>query len=539
MRNIILRPFAARGAATALICTLSALLAPPVARAQQAGPPNIILVLCDQFRADACAREGFALNTTPFLDSLARDGAWFNRAYCAAPACVPSRTAMLTGRFPSATRVRSNHNIPDAVYSRDLIDVLKGQGYQTAIIGKTGHSFLQFHPERFDYFKTYTHLGEPGPEDSARARFNAYLRGTHFYADTAAAPFPASMEQPARIVSDGIAWLSARRDSARPFFMYLSIPEPHNPYQVPEPYFSLFPPEQLPPMPAGAEALPAKGKKFTMLHRLEQMGYPGFERRIPRIRSNYYGMLRLIDDQLRRLATYLDSSGLASRTVILFVADHGDYTGAYGLIKKGAGVPECLMRIPMIWHGPGIVRSALPLDAHVSNIDILPTICDMIGSPLPDGVIGRSLWPLLSGRPYPRAEFASIIAQQGFGGRDYTAISQLDPYEEGCLARGKEEFDELNSYSQSGILRMLRKGDWKLVYNMQGNGRLYHLSEDPAELHDLYGDPRYADKKAELLADMLAWELRAQDPLPLPRRRYIYRGDPRNYWTPYRDPDVE
>lgn len=85
---------------------------------------------------------------------------------------------------------------------------------------------------------------------------------------------------------------------------------------------------------------------------------------------------------------------------------------------------------------------------------------------------------------------------------------------------------------------MLRKDDWKLVYNMQGNGRLYHLSEDPAEVNDLFNDKKYESKKLELLQDMMAWELRTQDPLPLPRQRYIYRGDKHNYWTPYDDPGV-
>ena len=500
--------------------------------------PNIILILCDQFRADACKREGFGLDTTPFLDSLAQSGTWFNKSYCAYPACAPSRASMLTGRFPNANKVKSNWNIQDASYSKDIVDAVKTQGYLTGVVGKTQHSFMKFHPERFDYFKSYGHLGEPGPEGEEVEKFNAYLRSTHFYADFKPAPFSSEMEQPYRIVSDGIQWIDSIKDQDDPFFLYISIPEPHNPYQVSEPYYSLFPPDKLPPLPAGPEALKTKGKKFKMQHQLEDMGYPDFEKHIPRIRSNYYGMLRLIDDQMKRLVDSLKKNNQYENTILLFVADHGDYTGEYGLIKKGAGVPECLTRIPMLWHGPQIAKNKLPHDAHVSNVDIMPTICDIVGYQLPDGVIGRSLWPLLKGKDYPRAEFASIIVQHGFGGRDYTSVSQLDPYKEGCLAKGKHEFDELNSYSQSGILRMLRKDDWKLVYNMQGNGRLYHLSEDRAEVNDLFNDKKYIDKKLELLQDMMAWELRTQDPLPLPRQRYIYRGDKHNYWTPYNDPDV-
>lgn len=500
--------------------------------------PNIILVICDQFRADACKREGFPLDTTPFMDSMAEQGAWFNKAYCAYPACVPSRTAMLTGRFPNATRVKSNFNMQDATFTKDVVDVVKEKGYLTASVGKNFHSYLTYHPERFDYFQTYYHLGERPTDDPDVIKFNKFLHSTHFYAFFKPAPFSYEMQQPYRIVSDSIGWIDKVKDKDNPFFLYMSIPEPHNPYQVSEPYFSMFSPDKLPPLAAGPEALKAKGKKFTIQKQLEDRGYPDYKKHIPRIRSNYYGMLRLIDDQMKRLVGFLKQNNIYENTILIFVADHGDLTGEYGLIKKGTGVPDCLTRIPMIWHGPGIVKNKLPQPAHVSNVDIMPTISDIVGHPLPDGVMGRSLWPMLQGKDYPKADFASIVVQMGFGGRDYTSVGQLDPFKEGALAKGKHEFDELNSYSQSGILRGLRKDDWKLIYNMQGNGRLYYLPDDPAEVNDLFHDKKNQDKKMELLQDMLAWELRTQDPLPLPRRRYIYRGDKHNYWTPYHDPDV-
>ena len=121
-----------------------------------------MLILVDQFRADASKREGFELNTTPFLDDLAESGVWFNKAYCAMPACVPSRTSMMTGRFPSATHVRSNWNVNDAYYETDLMEILRDNGYQTALIGKN-HSYLK--PEMVDYWKEYSHLGITHPQD--------------------------------------------------------------------------------------------------------------------------------------------------------------------------------------------------------------------------------------------------------------------------------------------------------------------------------------------------------------------------------------
>ncbi len=500
--------------------------------------PNIVLILTDQFRADASAREGFPLNTTPFLDSLAQTGIWFNRAYCASPACIPSRTSMLTGRFPSATHVRSNMNLKDAFYETDIFQVLRDKGYQTALIGKN-HSYLE--PEMLDYWKEYSHLGVSNPQDEKERAFNEYLQGTHFYMEEKPAPFPASMQLPARIVTDAENWLEKRPiNSTEPFFLYISIPEPHNPYQVSEPYYSMFPPQSLPPVAVGPEVLPLKGNKWVLQKEMMEMGYPEFEKNIPRIRSNYYGMMRLIDDEVKSFVDYLRKSGLYENTILIFVADHGDFTGEYGLIKKGVEMPECLIRIPMLWHGPGILQSKEAHEAHVSNVDIMPTICNILGVPIPEGVQGRSIWPLLQGKTYPKEEFSSIIIQQGFGGLHFTDLVEYDPYtQDGNLSKGKIEFDELNTWSQSGMMRALRKGDWKLVYDMQGSGQLYNLSEDPAEIENLFGDTAYIAKQLELMEDMMSWELRTQDPLPLPhptnKRHYGFKKDPHNYWSPYKE----
>ena len=103
--------------------------------------PNIVVIMTDQQRADVSRREGFGLDTTPFLDSLAKKGTWFDRAYTTMPACLPARVSMLTGRYPSATHARTNHNGNDAFYQSDLYDILRDNGYQTALCGKN-HSHI-------------------------------------------------------------------------------------------------------------------------------------------------------------------------------------------------------------------------------------------------------------------------------------------------------------------------------------------------------------------------------------------------------------
>ena len=98
-------------------------------------------------------------------------------------------------------------------------------------------------------------------------------------------------------------------------------------------------------------------------------------------------------------------------------------------------------------------------------------------------------------------------------GRAFRLPQQLDP-----------EWDDAHA----------AQGDWKLIFDMQGQGQLYNLAHDPAELENLYGMPEVSRIEHGMLAELLAWTLRAQDPLPLPRRRYVMKTDPRNYWSPYR-----
>ena len=140
---------------------------------------------------------------------------------------------------------------------------------------------------------------------------------------------------------------------------------------------------------------------------------------------------------------------------------------------------------------------------------------------------------MLTGGEFPHEEFASVYGELGFGGLHYTAEDDLDPVEEGALNDGCS-FDCLNSWSQSGTMRMLRKGKWKLVFDMQGHGQLYDLEADPIELDNLFGEAELAEVQQDLLAELLAATLRAQDPLPMPRNRYVYKSDSRNYWSPYR-----
>jgi arylsulfatase A-like enzyme len=468
--------------------------------------PNILLLMTDQHRAGFTAGEGFALDTMPFLDSLAASGTRIRNAYTTAPACVPARTSLLTGRFPSAHRVRQNSAAKHVLRGDDLLDVLGTAGYALHFAGKT-HMYRG--ADDFDTFHgPYWH--ERGPDQTPEQQeFAAWMHSVDHGPTTEPTPFPLELQFPHRIVSDAIESLDGH-DDERPFFCWLSFPEPHNPYQAPEPYFSLFGEDEVPDRACGPEAAEAKGGMWHWLHELVEEKRPGYDDLWRRYRATYCGMLRLIDDQLRRLWEHLEQTGKTGNTIVLFVADHGDYVGDYGLQRKGAGMPEVLMRIPFVVAGPG-VRASDDDQTFVSLADLFPTLCEAAGQEIPYGVQGRSLWPLLTGESYPVEEFDSIYAERGYGGLPYGPEDRPGlhfPYEGG-------KYDELNSVTQSGMTRMLRHGRWKLLYDNTGKGELYDLAADPMELRDLWADPRHAQVRAELVERLLWWSTRVVDNLPV------------------------
>jgi arylsulfatase A-like enzyme len=470
--------------------------------------PNIVLILTDQQRADFFRSEGFGLDTMPFLDALSAQGARFRRAYTPTPVCAPARCSLFTGRFPKATRVRENGGIQNIFRPQDLVEILRERGYSINLAGKN-HSYLK--AQDFDFYAApYWHEkgGRPERRSPEQVRFDDWLSALEHRVCPEPTPFPIESQLAYRVVSDAIECVQTRDD--RPFFLWLSFPEPHNPYQVPEPYFSLFPEAEIPERIAGPEAAQVKGSKWRWMQRLLEEKLPGHDAHWRRYRANYCGMLRLLDDQIRRFVGCLEASGLRENTLLIVTADHGDYAGDYGLQRKGVELPECLVRVPLLFVGPEIGGQASPREEFVSLVDLMPTLCEMLGAEIPYGVQGRSLWPLLIGETSPPEEFRSIYAEVGFGGLPYSEQERPElhfPYE-------RPGFDELNTVTQSGNLKMVRMGRWKLLFDLLGCGQLYDLEQDPGELNNRFEDPGCREVRREMVEELLRWTIRTEDDLP-------------------------
>jgi arylsulfatase A-like enzyme len=529
----VLTALAAGGGATQTTSSQGAPLPSPVPQGGPSGAgPNILLLITDQTRADLTRKEGFALDTMPFADGLASRGMDFARAYCTIPACVPSRTSMLTGRWPQAHRVRMNLQAKEAFFEKDVYQVAREQGYRTGLCGKN-HTYLTA-PD-VDVFHDYSHEGgpkEPGTSPDS-TRFEQWLKGLDFNVALEPAPFPLETQLPYRIVSDAIGFMQS--GAGRRFFLQVSFPEPHDPEQVPKPYWDMFPPDTLPERAVGPEAIPHLGYRAQWLDRLAKDGFPQTEKLWRRYVSNYLGAMRMVDDQIKRLLDFMQGAGLLDNTIIVRVADHGDYLMDYGLARKGVGLPEALTHIPMTWTGPGIKpRPQVEKSAFVSMADVMPTLCEAMGAEIPAGVQGRSLLPLLRGETFPAEEFRSIVSQVGVGGLYYEASDNVPV----SISRGTGgHWDELNGVTQSGNAQMVRMGDWKLIYDMMGYGQLYDLATDPHEMRNLFGQPQAATEQARLMAELAMWTIRNQDSLPTGPQNKKYHtkwARPHNWYTPYR-----
>ena len=187
------------------------------------------------------------------------------------------------------------------------------------------------------------------------------------------------------------------------------------------------------------------------------------------VRATSYGMISLLDDSVGRILEALDETGLSENTLVVFLSDHGDYLGDYGLVGKGFHY-DCILRTPLLAAGPGI-RPGTVLDGMASTVDIAPTLLDLAGVPEPDAVQGVSMRPALcAGEPLPR---------------------------KAVLTENDDDFVPMR-------VRTLTTLEWKLsVYANQEQGELYDRADDPREQRNLWDDPAHAATRDSLRGVLL------------------------------------
>ncbi len=474
--------------------------------------PNVVVIMVDEQKAGSLPLYGNVDVQTPNLETLAEGGVCFEHAYTTCPLCVPTRVSLMTGRYPHTTRSRTN-----AFYlqpgEHHLLDIFKGQGYRTGLSGKN-HCFMPDDLKTFDYLWEASHLGPQDAPNAMAAVAKQWLRESGVWRQAWGAapnPYPPEALGTALITDHAIEFIEQHQDDSDPFFLWYSIADPHTPLQTASPYAEMYDPEAI-AIPLQLEDEIETKPPAQQIDYRALAGDKVTEDVMRRAIAIYYGMNTYIDAEVGRFLRRLDELGLREDTIVFYLSDHGDYMGEHRMIRKSKALYDCLCHIPLIVSWPGHISTGGVQEAFVCIEDILPTLMDLLGWPIPPGVQGRSFAPLLCGGDYVPRE--AIFGEAGLEGEPYRLEEVIDttPFPEGALT---EDFTPRNKRGGRGRIKSVRTRRWKLVhYPGQPYGELYDLREDPWELYNLYDQAAYQDIIMELRTRLLDWTIESEDCLP-------------------------
>lgn len=489
---------------------------------------NVLFIMCDQLRADHLSCFGHPTLKTPHLDALAAKGVIFDRAYVQSPVCGPSRMSYYTGRYVHSHGASWNF-VPLKAGEMTIGDHLRPLGVRSVLVGKThmradlaGMSRLGIDPSSqigvriaecgFDPYERDDGIHPYSGHDPDPA-YNAYLREQGFDGDNPwerwantviddtgrqrSGWFLKYSNRPARVPDEHseTPYITRRamdfieQAGEQRWCLHLSFIKPHWPYVVPQPYASMYRPEDaLPVVRSERERLnPHPLYQAMMNHRVSRT----FSRDGVReaVMPGYMGLIKQIDDQLGRLFAFMQARGLMENTMIVFTSDHGDYLGDHWMGEKDL-FHEPVIRAPLIVYDPDSRADATRgtrCDALVEAVDIAPTLLDVYGGEaVPHVIDGRSLRPLLFGeRPTDWRE--AVVCEYDFSFQD----SRI----------------ELNAKPRDCWMRMIFDGRWKYTLIENYRPMLYDLQADPHEFEDLgaSAEPAHIAARARLHEALFRW----------------------------------
>jgi len=437
--------------------------------------PNVLVVMSDQHDPMRSSTYGHPIVKTPTMDRLAREGVTFRHAYCNTPLCAPGRFSFMTGRYVHHHGAWDNstpHRSDLATWAHRL----RALGYDAVLAGKM--HFLgadQLHGFRAQ-LATDLHAGQRHAIYGWREEDGPISPTAEWRHVAESGPGTSSViEVDERVEAAALAYLRepARREG--PWALCVGFIAPHDPWHVPEPYFSRYYPHvDMPSVPSGhVENQPAAARVLRGRHR---MAGPFADDEIRRTRAAYYGMTTRLDEQIGRLLDCLDAQGLAENTVVVYTSDHGEMLGEHGLWRK-SNFYEQSARVPLQMRLPDRRWAGRWVDESVSLVDLTATLLDLAGAP------------------------ADALADAELDG-----VSLL-PSLRGELPWRDEVFAEYLAHGNDRPRAMLRCGHWKLCYGYVAGEppqlELYDLSADPGEFENLAGRPEHAAVERTLLSRLL------------------------------------
>jgi iduronate 2-sulfatase len=375
---------------------------------------NVLFVMADDLRPELATYGSQAL--TPNLDRLAKRSLQFDHAYCQQAVCNPSRSSMLTGRRPDTLGLYVN-----GTHFRELKpDVttlplwFKEHGYTARCVGKIFHNWHT--KEKGDprswsapEFLHYANHGEDDAQVKGELPPNLATTVTGFgYAKNGICEcrdVPDEAYYDGRVAAEAVRVLGEVKD--RPFFLAVGFWKPHAPFNAPKKYWDLYDRTKLPPLdprrPEGAPEI-AFHQSTEVLGPVKNQKQPTPEQ-AAEMRHGYFANIAYLDAQIGKVLDALDRSGVGDRTIVTFVGDHGYHIGEHGLWGKTSNF-EFDAHVPFFISTPGSSHLGKRTGSLAELVDLFPTLVDLCGLPMPDGLEGASLRPVIENpdaRPKPAA----------------------------------------------------------------------------------------------------------------------------------------
>lgn len=473
---------------------------------------NVLYIMSDEQRYDSLSHVGRSICRTPNLDGLAAEGIRFDNAYSVCALCSPARASMLNGLYPHNHHMWNNNDMmqwavrdmPDSV--RLISQVMGAAGYHCGFSGKWhcgetklprsyGFEGMQV-PNYGDPYRTAeyaAYLAARGLEPPRRVDIiRDWAGGTLSGPPEACEPYYVT-----EVALDLLRHYCREREAkGRPFLVFVSLWGPHHACFVPEPYASMYNPDDVALWPNMRDSL---DNKPNIQRRYLRTFYPEAphldDDTWRRIIGKYWGFCTFVDDQVGRLLGALSELGQERNTAVLFSTDHGDMTGAHGgFWDKDAFMYEETYHIPLLARVPGLTKAGSVCHRLVSNMDLATTALDVAGLLAPvdasgaGAYDGRSLVPLF--REPDGAWRDDLMCE--FHGHRYL-------------------------YSQ----RMVRWGDVKYIYNASEEDEVYDLRHDPHELTNVLNEPSYRPVVQEGRQRLLKWIDDSRDPIKFAARHQL------------------
>jgi len=420
---------------TFIICSAPVFIA--CNRDVQPSSPHVVLVSLDTVRADHLGCYGYFRNTTPELDRFVDECVRFEKVESASNQTLPAHASMFSSRFPREHGAVSNEFKVKPAFPL-ISTVLSAEGYETVGV-------IAAHPLNPEFglsrdFEFYDHIEGDGPEYD------------HTHKRTG--------DEVVKRVADAIRW----RERERPLFLFVHFWDSHQPYHNTDETKDLFKRDQ------------------ALEEYMEKQGCNAF--RINR----YDGSLRALDGWLADLIDLLRKKKILDHAFLIITSDHGEAMGEHNHEYHGMTLYEEETFVPLIIRLPGAEMAGMTVPQRVSNIDIAPTIYDFLGVAGPEGMVGRSLMPLIRKQPGEESDI-------------YMARMWNEP-------RKDKNTREMFVPETLAIVQ----GDWKLIWKLDGDNELFNLAEDPLELNNLVSQ---SPDKEKALLEML---MKHRDNIgPMPR----------------------